>query len=234
MVLSLDEIRDNIERVREAIAASAEKAGRDPAEVRFIAVTKGFPIEAVLDALLCGLRDFGENYAQEFRDKLLSVSECCGEVVNWHFIGKLQANKVKYVAGRVRLIHSLDSVKVAREIEKRSAKAGVCTSVLLEVNIAGIPERGGIKEAELGDYLSKISVMKHVEVRGLMTMAPLSKHPEEARPYFRALREMRDRHVERYPRLRELSMGMSDDYIVAIEEGATYVRIGRAIFGPRD
>lgn len=235
MVLGSPEIRENVARVREAIAASAEKAGRDPAEVHLIAVSKGFPVEAVINACESGLREFGENYAQEFWDKHKSVAERFGDVVNWHFIGKLQKNKVKYVVGMVDLIHSLDSIKVALEIEKRSAKAGVITtSVLLEVNTASIPDRGGIMKEDLGDFLAQISALEHVEVVGLMTMAPLCEHAEDARPYFRALRELRDSLRGRYPRLRELSMGMTDDYTVAIEEGATYVRIGRAVFGPRD
>ncbi len=221
----------NIEMVRDEIRSAALRVGRDPEEVCLVAVSKGFPVGYIREALRLGIRDIGENYAQELRAKHLELEKDFGGKINWHFIGLLQANKVKYIVGRVKLIHSLESLRVAAEIEKRSKRLGVITSVLIEVNLTGAG--GGIREEELGDFLQCLASMEGIAIEGLMGMAPPVENPEEARSYFRRLRELRDRYRLRYPGLKELSMGMSGDYVVAIEEGATYVRIGRAIFGPR-
>ena len=229
-------IRENLAMVRERIGRAALRAGRDPAGVSLVAVTKTLSVGLIREALSCGLTDFGENYAQEFRDKrreLEGERNSGGGEIKWHFIGVLQSNKVKYLVGRVELIHSLDAVNAAAEIDKRSRERGIATPVLIEVNLTGDPKRGGVLEEEIRDFLSKVAGMRGVSVRGLMTMPPYAGNPEEGRPYFRRLREIRDRYSPEYSGLVELSMGMSGDYEVAIEEGATYVRIGSAIFGPR-
>jgi pyridoxal phosphate enzyme (YggS family) len=227
------DVRSNLEVVKDRILRAAERAGRNPADIRLVAVTKQVEPERIIQAAQAGVRIFGENYAQELRDKYEAVERSVEEEVEWHFIGRLQRNKVKYLIGRVKLIHSLDSVSVAEEINKRAKKAGIKMPVLIEVDAAQEESKGGIKAADAGDFINGLAGLSSIEIRGLMTIPPYFDEPELARPYFRKLRELRDELKNKFPLVEELSMGMSGDFEVAIEEGATLVRVGSAIFGPR-
>ncbi|MER3447241.1 MAG: YggS family pyridoxal phosphate-dependent enzyme [Candidatus Dadabacteria bacterium] len=225
-------ISENLKRVRERIEKAASTARRKVEEINLVAVTKGVNAERIVEAAYLGVNAFGENYAQEFRDKHDIVEKAIGRKVEWHFIGRLQRNKVKYL-DNISLIHSLDNTSIAEEINRRAEKVGTNVPVLIEVNIGEERVKGGIEYRRVDDFLTGLSRFYRIEIKGLMTMPPFFDNPEMARPYFRRLRELRDRLQERFPKLRELSMGMSGDFEVAIEEGATIVRIGTAIFGPR-
>ncbi|MEW6145650.1 MAG: YggS family pyridoxal phosphate-dependent enzyme [Thermodesulfobacteriota bacterium] len=223
---SLRSVKDRIER-------AAARAGRDASGIKLVAVTKGVEPERILEAVRAGHLTFGENYAQEFRLKKEIIERTVAESVEWHFIGRLQKNKVKYLVGEVGLIQSLDSLTVAREIEKKASVLGVSVPVLIEVDTDGEETKGGVKKEDAEGFLKSLGEFPSIEVRGLMTMPPYFDDPERARPYFRTLRELSGRLGVSYPGLRELSMGMSGDFEAAIEEGATIVRVGSAIFGPR-
>jgi PLP dependent protein len=216
------------EAVRRTVADAADCAGRSPDEVTIVAVTKTVGIEEIGHAIAAGARDFGENRVQEFLGKYGLFPD-----VNWHFIGTLQSNKVKDVVGKACLIHSVDSVKLLDTIDRKAAEIGVVQPVLLEVNVAGEVSKHGFAPADLPEALLEGSRSENVLVKGLMTMAPFAR-PEEVRWVFRALRELRD-SLRESPldgvELDELSMGMTNDFRVAVEEGATIVRVGRAIFG---
>jgi len=227
-------VAENLARVRQAVQRAAERSGRDPAAVRLIAVSKTKPPALIAEAIAAGQLDFGENYAQELRDKMEAV-KAFG--VRWHFIGGLQRNKVKYLVGKVEAIHSLDNIELAHEIEKRSANAGVLTRVLVEVNTGGEASKSGVAPEAVGPLVAAIRRLPHLEPIGLMTMPPLFDDAEASRPFFRSLRELRDRlrsELADPEALPELSMGLSHDFEVAIEEGATMVRVGTAIFGERE
>jgi len=226
-------IAENLKGVQERIEEAALRAGRDAVEIRLVAVTKEVDPERIIEAARCGVNTFGENYAQELRDKHDIVEKTLGKKIKWHFIGRLQRNKVKYILDRAELIHSLDSLSVAEEIDKRAERLGIKVPVLIEVNTGEEETKGGIKPGHLEDFLVEMGRFPCITVEGLMTMPPFFDSPEMARPYFRRLKELRNRLRERFLGLRELSMGMSGDFEVAIEEGATMVRIGTAIFGPR-
>ncbi len=217
------------EAVRRQVADAADVAGRDPAGVRIVAVTKTVGVEEVRQASSAGCHDFGENRLQEFLGKYGLFP---GE--RWHFIGTLQSNKARDVVGRAFLIHSVDSLKLLEVIDRHAREAGVVQPVLLQVNIAAEQSKHGFETHEVADVLVSAVEMGGVEVRGLMTMAPLVPRPEDARWVFRELRELLDRlqaaHIGHHE-LSELSMGMTNDFRVAVEEGATIVRVGRAIFG---
>lgn len=228
------DLAGSLRSVKERIAKAAARAGRDANDVKLVAVTKGVEPGRIIEAVRAGQLTFGENYAQEFRLKKEIIDRTVVENVEWHFIGRLQRNKVKYLIGEVALIHSLDSLSVAREIEKKAADAGIRVRVLIEVDTGGEETKGGVKAEELKGLLEGLREFPSIEVCGLMTMPPYFDEPERARPYFRALREMRDKLGAAYPGLRELSMGMSGDFEAAVEEGATLVRVGSAIFGPRN
>ncbi len=225
-------IAENLKRVQERIEKATLKALRSIGEVRLVAVTKGVGAERIIEAAECGVDTFGENYAQEFRDKYDLVEKALGREIVWHFIGCLQKNKVKYL-DKIKLIHSLDNISVAEEINKRAEKIGTKVPVLVEINIGEEEVKGGIEFERVEDFLFELSRFPHVDVKGLMTMPPIFDNPEMARPCFRRLRELRDKLQRRFADIQELSMGMSGDFEVAIEEGATIVRIGTAIFGPR-
>jgi hypothetical protein len=216
------------EAVRRQVADAADIAGRDPSDVRIVAVTKTVPLVDVGQAVEAGIRDFGENRVQEFLGKYGLFP-----TVDWHFIGTLQTNKVKDVVGRACLIHSVDSSRLLAEIDRRAEQADVVQSVLLQVNISGESSKHGFEPGELRDVLVESSGLPNVEVRGLMTMAPFGR-AEDARWVFRELKELRD-SLREMPlngvELDELSMGMSNDFRVAVEEGSTIVRVGRALFG---
>jgi pyridoxal phosphate enzyme (YggS family) len=226
-------IAENLKIVRERIEKAALRARRDSEEIRLVAVTKEVEAERIIEAARCGVDTFGENYAQELRDKYDIVKKALERKINWHFIGRLQRNKVKYLLDKVELIHSLDNLSVAEEINKRAERLGVKVPVLIEVNIGEEEAKGGVKLGHVESFLAELRRFPVIDVRGFMTMPPFFDDPEMARPYFRQLRELRDELRDKFPNLRELSMGMSGDFEVAIEEGATIVRIGTAIFGPR-
>jgi PLP dependent protein len=212
--------------VRARVDAACERAGRSPSEVTIIAVSKTHPAEAVREAAAAGATDFGENYAQELAAKR---PECPD--VRWHFIGRLQRNKVKLVAGHVALVHAVDSVELATEIAKRSPSA---QSILLAVNAAGEHTKGGVAPEAALALARAITEVSHIRLDGLMTMPPPADDAEASRPYFEAARTLRDRIADALDQpLPILSMGMSDDFEVAIASGATHVRVGTAIFGPR-
>ena len=216
--------------VRHRIEAACARSGRSADEVTLVAVSKTHPIEAIAEAVTAGLRVFGENRAQEFVPKALAARER-GLAAEWHFIGHLQRNKVRDALPYIDVLHSLDSERLVREIATRAAEARPGHRPLrcfLEVNVAGEAQKEGIAPSDVGPFLAAARPVEILDVRGLMTVAPRVNDPEEVRPVFRALRELAAEH-----RLSELSMGMTDDFEVAIEEGATVVRVGRAIFGDR-
>jgi pyridoxal phosphate enzyme (YggS family) len=225
-------IANNLERIMERIENAAVKAGRDPKSVTLVAVTKTKPANAVIEAARAGQRIFGENYVQELTAKAAVIKE----PVEWHFIGALQSNKVKYIAGLVTLIHSVDRLSLAMEIEKQWGKLGKVCDILVEVNVSGEETKAGTTTAEALQLIESIAEMPHLRIKGLMTMPPFFDEPDLARPYFRELRELAgeiDARKIANVEMRELSMGMSGDFEAAIEEGATLVRVGSAIFGSR-
>ncbi len=218
-----------LEEVRGRIAAAAERAGRTGADVALVAVSKGFPADVVAQAVAAGAAELGENRAQELREKAIALSGG----VRWHFIGHLQTNKARQVVGVASLIHSVDRPGLAEELARRARVAGVTQDVLIEVNVSGEATKHGVEPAAAVAFAEQVGALSPLSLRGLMTMAPLSSDPEDSRPYFAELRELRDRVVEVVPTATELSMGMTRDFEVGVEEGATLVRIGEAIFGPR-
>jgi PLP dependent protein len=225
-------ISDNLKDIQARIQAAAVGTGRDPAGVRLVAVSKTKPAAAVTEAALAGQLIFGENYVQEFQAKAVQVRE----PVEWHFIGALQSNKVKYIAGLVAMIHSVDRLSLAAEIEKQWGKLDKVCDILIEVNVAGEETKSGTTTTEAVQLVRDIAGLPHLRIKGLMTMPPFFDEPEHARLYFRALKQLSEIiTAENIPRVQmdELSMGMSGDFEVAIEEGATLVRVGSAIFGHR-
>lgn len=227
-------IADNIAAVRERMAQAARRSGRNPAEVALVAVSKTHPAEMVRQAWAAGVATVGENYIQEARDKIAALADC---PLSWHFIGHLQSNKAKYAVDLFDLIHGVDTLKLAREIDKQAARIGKRQPILIQVNISGEATKSGATEADALALVREAGRLEHVRVRGLMTMPPFFDQPERARPCFAALRRLRDRiraEAVAGVDMRELSMGMTGDFEVAIEEGATLVRIGTAIFGPRE
>jgi len=228
------DLESNLNSVRKRIENAAAKAGRDSSEIKLVAVTKKVGPERVIKSMNLGINTFGENYAQEFRDKFKVLEKEVDQEIKWHFIGQLQKNKVKYVMGKVELIHSLDSLSVAEEINKRAENMGITVPVLIEVDTGGEESKGGINPSKLEEFLKELRCLSSIDVQGLMTMPPYFDDPETARPYFYRLRELRDSLLASFPKLTELSMGMSGDFEVAIEEGATIIRVGSAIFGERD
>ena len=226
------DIRANVKRVKERVAEAALRAGRDPSEITIVAVSKNFPVEAIEEAIEAGITDIGENRVQEAEAKFNRI----GRVVRWHMVGHLQRNKVKKALNIFDLIHSVDSVRLLEELEKRAAQRGEVVEVLVQVNTSGEETKFGLKPEEVEGFMEIAAQKEHVRVLGLMTIGPLVDDPEKARPCFAMLREIKERiegmklpNVE----MRHLSMGMTNDFEVAIEEGADMVRIGRAIFGPR-
>ncbi|MDY0087439.1 MAG: YggS family pyridoxal phosphate-dependent enzyme [Coriobacteriia bacterium] len=221
-------IAERYDAVRRQVADAADACGRDPQDITIVAVTKTVGVDAIHDALAAGIVDFGENRVQEFTAKWGLFPRA-----RWHFIGTLQTNKVKDVVGKAHLIHSVDSLRLLSRIERRAAEQGVIQPVLLQVNVSGEEEKHGLSPDDLSETLAEAADMDSVEVRGLMTMAPLAR-AEDVRWVFRELRELRDSlraTLADGVELEHLSMGMSGDFRVAVEEGATIVRIGRALFG---
>jgi pyridoxal phosphate enzyme (YggS family) len=215
------------------IAVAAAKVGRDAREVRLLAASKSQPVESIRAALAAGVALVGENYVQEAEEKKNLLAEA---KVEWHMIGHLQRNKAKLAVQVFDVVESLDNLALARELDKAAAKRSKIVRALIEVNLAGEESKAGVAKGDVAGLLEKIAGLAHVSVQGLMTVPPFRENLEEVRPYFRELRELRDSlnslnlpHV----RLNELSMGMTHDFTVAIEEGATIVRVGTALFGPR-
>ncbi len=232
MFMSL--IADNLATVKERMAEAARKAGRDPQEVRLVAVSKTVPVERIAEAGEIGGCVFGENKVQEAQDKIKTLGM---ESYHWHFIGHLQRNKVKYIPGLFELIHSVDNSELAEEIHRHSMKHELVTPVLIRVNVSGETSKSGVAPDDLEELLEMVVSLNGISVRGLMTIPPFDPDPEKSRKHFAALRRLRDRmqsvDIENVS-MDELSMGMSNDFEVAIEEGATWVRVGTAIFGARD
>jgi pyridoxal phosphate enzyme (YggS family) len=219
--------------VRERIQKAALDCDRSADSIHLIAVSKTMPAEVVQEAIEAGVTDLGENYIQEARDKINRLARA---PVNWHFIGHLQSNKAKYAVRLFDLIHSVDSLKLARELDKYAQKNDKIQAVLIQVNVAREDSKSGVYVENTLKLLTDIAQLENIAVKGLMTMPPYFNAPEKVRPFFAALRELRD-HIrsERIPNIAmdELSMGMTGDFEAAIEEGATMVRIGTAIFGER-
>jgi len=215
-------IAQNLAAVRANIEAACRKAGRSPADVTLVAVTKTVSSDVARALVAAGAADLGENRVQELESKAEAMRDL---PVRWHMIGHLQRNKVRKVLPLVQLIHSVDSLRLAQEIHEQGAKLGRKARVLLEMNVSGEASKFGLRPEELAPLLKEIAPMENLVVEGLMTMPPIAADPELSRPYFKRLRDLRDAHG-----LKHLSMGMSQDYAVAIEEGATFVRVGTALF----
>jgi len=225
-------IETRLKEIRDRISSAAAAAGRDPAAVSLVAVSKTRPAADVSAAYRAGQIVFGENYVQELAAKFTEVTEA----VQWHFIGHLQSNKVKYIAGRVALIHSVDRLSLAEEISRQWGRLGQSCDILLQVNISGEASKSGTTEAEALQLVRALAQLPHVRVKGLMTMPPFFDDPEGARPFFAALRRLSQMvAAENIPgvEMEHLSMGMSGDFEAAIQEGATLVRVGTSIFGSR-
>ena len=225
-------VAENLLKIQERIRTAAERCGRDPRSVRLVAVSKTQPVEAIIAASGAGQRIFGENYVQELLDKAGKAPE----TAEWHLIGSLQSNKDKYIAGLVSLIHSVDRISLAREIDRQWQRTGKVCDILLQVNISGEETKSGTTAAGVIKLAREAAALPHLRIRGLMTMPPFFDEPERARPYFRELRRLAGViRAEDIPgvSMDELSMGMSGDFEVAVEEGATLVRVGSAIFGER-
>ena len=226
-------LKDALIEVENNILDACERSGRNPEEVTLIAVSKTKPVEMLQEVYNEGIRDFGENYVQELADKI----EIMPKDIRWHMIGHLQRNKVKYLVGKVACIHSVDSLRLAEVINERSIKLGVVTKIMAEVNIAGEESKFGFTRDEVFDFAEKVSTMEGVKLVGLMTSAPYVNDPEENRQYFKEMKslsvDINEKNINNI-NITELSMGMTNDYIVAVEEGATHVRVGTAIFGARN
>ena len=225
-------IAENYKKVLERVKSAAFHAGRNPEDITLVVVTKTWPAEIIEEVIEAGARVLGENYVQEALPKV----EAIGSRVEWHFIGHLQSNKAKFVANHFNMIESVDSISLAKELNKQAEKNKIDIEVLVEVNLAGEESKSGINPEEVEKLLREISLFHRIKVKGLMTIPPYFSNPEDSRPYFRRLRELRDKLSSlSIPNItfEHLSMGMSGDFEVAIEEGATIVRVGTAIFGER-
>jgi len=223
-----------LQNVKNRIEKAARSCGRDPETIRLIAVSKTVPTNRVRQAIQAGTAILGENYVQEARTKF---NDLATYPVSWHFIGHLQSNKAKYAVRLFDLIHSVDTLKLARELDKQSHKINKIQEVLIQVNISEEASKSGVNIKDTHNLLKEISLLENLSVKGLMTMPPYFNAPEKVRPYFSALRDLRDRLKQQSllnVSLSELSMGMTGDFEVAIQEGATLVRIGTAIFGKRE
>ena len=224
---------ENLKKIEDNVDAACKKAGRSRDEVTLIAVSKTKPVEMLSTIYNQGIRDFGENKVQEMCDKM----EQLPSDIRWHMIGHLQTNKVKYIVGHTTLIHSVDSLHLAKEIEKQAEKKDVTVDILVEVNIAEEESKFGIHKEETYELVRQIAALPHVHICGLMTIAPYVENPEDNRMYFRGIRQLSvdiaEQNIDNVD-MDVLSMGMTGDYMVAIEEGATIVRVGTGIFGERN
>ena len=246
----MSEIRENLLRVRERIKKAAQRSKRDPSEIKLVAVSKTVETARIKEAIEAGVSILGENYVQEAKKKIEEIGRpACtepasrslaegmrfgeGRPVAWHFIGHLQSNKAKYVVHLFDMIHSLDNIPLAEELNHRAEQTDRMIKVLIEINLSGEGTKFGTGEGEILDLAKSILQLNHLSLEGLMTMPPYFDSPEMSRPYYIKLRELKERLVREGISMKELSMGMSNDFEIAIEEGATYVRVGTAIFGPR-
>ncbi len=226
-------ITENLREVEERICAACARAGRERSEVTLIAVSKTKPVENIREAYEAGIRDFGENKVQEMMEKM----DVLPDDIRWHMIGHLQRNKVKYLIGKTALIHSVDSLRLAQEISAQALRREADTDILIEVNIAEEESKFGISRDETLALVTEVAALPRVHVKGLMAVAPYTEDPEQNRPYFREIRELSvdiaQKNIDNVS-ICILSMGMTGDYEVAIEEGATMVRVGTGIFGERN
>lgn len=223
----------NLQVIRQKIAEAAERSGRNPADIRLLAVSKRHGPEKIREAFQCGQVLFGENYLQEAKDKIARLDPA----ISWHFIGHLQSNKAKTAVELFQMVETVDRLKIAQTLNKHATALGKCLDILIQVNIGREKQKSGVEPQDAGQLLQEVGKLEHLRVRGLMTMPPNTASPEESRPYFKALKTMAVQFTatglfaKRTPV--ELSMGMSGDFIVAVEEGATLVRVGTALFGKR-
>lgn len=228
----MSDIAKNIEEIEANVTEAAKKSGRNRADVLVLAVSKTIAVPQIKEAVDCGLNQLGENKVQEIMDKY----EPMGDGVLWHLIGHLQTNKVKYIIDKVTMIHSLESIRLAEEIEKRATQKNIVMDILIEVNMAEEQSKFGVKAKNAENFIREIAKHPHIRVRGLMTVAPFVENPEENRPIFRQLRQLlvdiNAKNIDNV-NMDTLSMGMTGDYEVAIEEGANIVRVGTGIFGKR-
>jgi pyridoxal phosphate enzyme (YggS family) len=246
----MPEIKENLLRVMERIEKAARRVGRNPSEIKLVAVSKTVETARIREAIEAGVSILGENYVQEAKRKIEEIGRpACtepasrslaegrrygeGKPVSWHFIGHLQSNKAKYAVQLFDMIHSLDSIPLAEELNRRAEQADRMFRVMIEINLSGEATKFGTDEGEILDLAKRILQMGHLSLEGLMTMPPYFDSPEMGRPYYIKLRELKEKMVKEGVPMKELSMGMSNDFEIAIEEGATYVRVGTAIFGPR-
>ena len=226
-------MKERLIAIHDRIAAAAHACQRDPGSVRLVAVSKTMPTDVVREAIEAGADILGENYVQEARDKF---NDLHGYDVSWHFIGHLQSNKAKYAVRIFDLIHSVDSLKLVKELDKHARKIGKVQSILIQVNIAQEDTKSGVAPSEAPNLVANAAQFENVKIEGLMTMPPFFNNPEKVRPYFAGLRQMSQKLAARNipgVSMQELSMGMTGDFEAAIEEGATLVRVGTAIFGER-
>jgi pyridoxal phosphate enzyme (YggS family) len=227
------DIKANLQHIQDQIKKTAIKAGRNPAEIRLVAVSKKMPSSAIKKALNAGQVIFGENYLQDAQKKIKEL----GAGPEWHFIGHIQSNKAKNIADLFHVVHTVDRLKLAKALDKEAGKIGKKLSVLVQINIGKEMQKSGVMPEQAENLLEVLQKFQHLQVKGLMTIPPYKNDPEDVRPFFRAMRNLKEQFAGKgyfsNTSLIELSMGMSHDYQVAIEEGATLVRIGTAIFGPR-
>ena len=229
----METIKDRLEKVKDRIKKAAIACDRNPESITLVAVSKTVSTDNVQKAIEAGATILGENYVQEARDKIADLADA---PVSWNFIGHLQSNKAKYAVKLFDLIHSVDSLKLARELNKQAQKNGKIQQILVQVNISQEETKSGISVDETMNLVNDISRLENLSIRGLMTMPPFFNQPEKVRPFFAALRDLRDQIQQTSPpnvSMDELSMGMTGDFEVAIEQGATMVRVGTAIFGER-
>jgi len=226
------DLKKRLENVEERIHQAALKCSRDPESIHLVAVTKTITVDSVRDAIEAGVTILGENYVQEARNKFNVLGRY---PVSWHFIGHLQSNKAKYAVRLFDLIHSVDTLKLAGELNKQAKKVNKVQDILIQINIGKEPSKSGSDIENAANLIEHIVIFENLSVKGFMAMPPFYNNPEKARPYFIALRNLRDQIQKAFPDvgLNELSMGMTGDFEVAIEEGATLVRIGTAVFGER-
>lgn len=230
MLTAPQNLADNVNNVRLKIAAAAQRAGRDAADVRLVAVTKGHSVAALRAAATLGVEDFGENYLQE---AIAKMDACALETVRWHFIGALQSNKTRVVAERFDWIHTVDRLRIAERLAAQRPYHARPLNVCLQVNLGDETSKAGVSPAELPALAQAVAQLERLQLRGLMCIPPVETDPERQRQWFRLLRHLRDELGARGLALDVLSMGMSSDFEIAIEEGATHVRVGTALFGPR-
>ena len=230
--MEMGSIADNLARVKKRMAEAAIRSGRRPDSVKLVGVTKTVEVDRIKEAVSAGLQIVGENYIQEARDKIRELES----PVNWHFVGRLQTNKAKYAVRLFDLIQTVDSFRLAKELNRRTQPLGRAIPILIQINLASETSKGGVNPTQCLSLIKQVSTLEYLQVRGLMTMPPFFHQPERARPYFAQLRKLSQEITEaQLPgiEMNELSMGMSGDFETAIEEGATLIRVGTAIFGER-